>query len=250
LHEALAHLAGVETGQVMPGAGSTEVLHCALDAFTFPSKPLITAWPTWEIACDVVEAAGRRVVKVRLTKQWSADVARLAHESRQVGGGVIHLGNPNNPTSSATPKNELRWLAEHLPPSTVLLVDEAYIQFANPAEVESVVAYVREGRSVIATRTFSKLYGIAGVRVGFGCGPSDLLKHMATTSSASLGRARQWPRRNSAKNGGLRATTAARSCVAGSSAKGSATSHRKRILCRSMSGAAFRKSSRECWPKV
>jgi histidinol-phosphate aminotransferase len=178
LHEALAHLANVETDQVIPGAGSTEVLHCALDAFTSPSKPLITAWPTWEMARDVVEAAGRPVVKVQLTKRLAADVERMAHEARQADGGVIHLGNPNNPTSSVTPKSELRWLAEHLPPSTVLLVDEAYIQFANPAEVDSAVAYVREGRSVIATRTFSKLYGMAGVRVGFGCGPSDLLKQM------------------------------------------------------------------------
>jgi histidinol-phosphate aminotransferase len=178
LHEALAHLAGVEAGQVMPGAGSTEVLHCAIDAFTSPSKPLITGWPTWEMARDVVEAIGRHVVKVQLTKQWSADVERMAHEARQAGGGVIHLGNPNNPTSSVTPKSELRWLAEHLPPATVLLVDEAYVQFANPAEVESAVTYVREGRSVIATRTFSKLYGMAGVRVGFGCGREDLLKQM------------------------------------------------------------------------
>jgi histidinol-phosphate aminotransferase len=178
LHEALAHLAGVKTEQVMPGAGSTEVLHCALDAFTSASKPLITAWPTWEMARDVVEAAGRRVIKVPLSKQWSADVERMAHEAKQAGGGVIHLGNPNNPTSSVTPKSESRWLAEHLPPSTVLLVDEAYIQFANPAEVETAVAYVREGRSVIATRTFSKLYGMAGVRVGYGCGPAELLKQM------------------------------------------------------------------------
>jgi histidinol-phosphate/aromatic aminotransferase/cobyric acid decarboxylase-like protein len=123
-------------------------------------------------------AAGRQVVKVQLTKQFSADVERMAHEARKAGGGVIHLGNPNNPTSSVTPKTELRWLAEHLPPATVLLVDEAYIHFANPAEVESAVAYVREGRNVIATRTFSKLYGMAGVRVGFGCGPTDLLKQM------------------------------------------------------------------------
>jgi histidinol-phosphate aminotransferase len=178
LHEELAHLAGVETGQVMPGAGSTEVLHCALDAFTSAGKPLITAWPTWEMARDVVEAAGRRVVKVQLTKRWSADVERMAYEARRAGGGVIHLGNPNNPTSSVTPKSELRWLAEHLPPATILLVDEAYIQFANPVEVESAVVYVQEGRSVIATRTFSKLYGMAGVRVGFGCGRSDLLEKM------------------------------------------------------------------------
>jgi histidinol-phosphate aminotransferase len=130
------------------------------------------------MARELVEAAGRRVVKVPLTKQWSADVERMAHEARQAGGGVIHLGNPNNPTSSVTPRNEMRWLAEHLPPSTVLLVDEAYIQFANPAEVESAATYVRKGRSVIATRTFSKLYGMAGVRVGFGCGPAELLKQM------------------------------------------------------------------------
>jgi histidinol-phosphate/aromatic aminotransferase/cobyric acid decarboxylase-like protein len=104
LHEALAHLAGVETGQVMPGAGSTEVLHCALDAFTSSSRPLITAWPTREMARDVVEAAGRRVMKVQLTKQWSADVERMAHEARQAGGGVIHLGSPINPISSVTPK--------------------------------------------------------------------------------------------------------------------------------------------------
>ncbi len=178
LHESLAHLAGVQNDQVMPGAGSTEVLHCALDAFTSATKPLITAWPTWEMARDVVEAEGRRVVKVQLTKQWSADVERMAHEAKLAGGGVIHLGNPNNPTSSVTGKSEMRWLAEHLPPSTVLLVDEAYIQFANPVEVESAVTYVREGRSVVATSTFSKLYGMAGVRVGFGCAPAELLKKM------------------------------------------------------------------------
>jgi histidinol-phosphate aminotransferase len=87
-------------------------------------------------------------------------------------------GESNNPTSSITPKSALRWLAEHLPPDTVLLIDEAYMHFAESPDVESAIAYVREGRSVIATRTFSKLYGMAGVRVGFGCGRADLLKRM------------------------------------------------------------------------
>jgi len=178
LNEALARFAGVQPDQVIQGAGSTEILHCALHAFTSADKPLITVWPTWEMARDVVEAAGGRVVKVPLTKHWSADVERLAAEAKKAGGGVIHLGNPNNPTSSITPKRELRWLAEHLPPNTVLLIDEAYIQFADSQNVESGITYLREGRNVIATRTFSKLYGMAGVRVGFGCGPADLLRRM------------------------------------------------------------------------
>jgi histidinol-phosphate aminotransferase len=69
-------------------------------------------------------------------------------------------------------------LAENLPPNTVLLIDEAYIQFADPDKIESGVNLVREGHNVIATRTFSKIYGMAGVRVGFGCAPAGLVRRM------------------------------------------------------------------------
>jgi histidinol-phosphate aminotransferase len=178
VQEAFARLAGVAADHLILGAGSTEVLHCAIDAFTSANRPLVTAWPTWEMARDVAEAGGRRVVKVPLDQTWAADVERMALEARKAGGGVIHLGNPNNPTSSCTPRKAMRWLAENLPPETVLLIDEAYIQFADSPEVESGIAYVREGRSVVVTRTFSKLYGMAGMRVGFGCARADLLKRM------------------------------------------------------------------------
>ncbi|MBZ5728708.1 MAG: aminotransferase class I/II-fold pyridoxal phosphate-dependent enzyme [Acidobacteriia bacterium] len=178
LHEALAKLAGVDSALIIPGAGSTEVLHCAVDAFTTAARPLITVWPTWEMTRDLAAAAGRPVVKVPLTAQWSADVERLADAARKARGGVIHLGNPNNPTSSVTPRAELQWLVENLPADTVLLIDEAYIQFVDSPAVESGVRYVREGRNVVVTRTFSKLYGMAGVRVGFGCAPAALVKQM------------------------------------------------------------------------
>ena len=178
LNAALARSVSLDADQIIPGAGSTEVLHCALDAFTTANRPLITVWPTWEMTAEVANASGKQVIKVPLLPDWSADVERLAVEARKAGGGVIHLGNPNNPTSSITTEKQLRWLAEHLPSNTVLLIDEAYIQFADPALVESGATYVREGRNVIATRTFSKLYGMAGVRIGFGCAPSDLVRKM------------------------------------------------------------------------
>ena len=177
-HEALARSAGVQADQVIPGAGSTEVLHCAIDAFTSAHRPLITAWPTWEMTRDLAEASGKFVVKVPLTKHWAADVERMVDEARKASGGVIHFGNPNNPTSSITPRGSLQWLVENLPANTVLLIDEAYIQFADSPEMESGIRYVREGFNVVVTRTFSKLYGMAGVRVGFGCAPAALVQQM------------------------------------------------------------------------
>jgi len=177
-HAALGKSVGLEADQIIPGAGSTEVLHCALDAFTTATRPLITCWPTWEMAAQLTEAAGKPVIRVPLLKDWSVDVERMAAEAKKAGGGVIHFGNPNNPTSSLTGKAQIRWLAENLPANTVALIDEAYMQFADPELLESGVNHVRQGRNVIATRTFSKLYGMAGVRIGFGCAPAELVRKM------------------------------------------------------------------------
>lgn len=178
VQEGLARSAGVEAGQVILGAGSTEVLHCALDAFTSPARPLITAWPTWEMTVELTAAAGKPVVKVPLMKDWSVDVERMAAEAKKTAGGLIHFGNPNNPTSSVTGRSQVRWLAANLPPQTTMIVDEAYIQFTDPADGITAMDLVREGRNVIVTRTFSKLYGMAGVRAGFGCAPAELVRRM------------------------------------------------------------------------
>jgi histidinol-phosphate aminotransferase len=177
-HAALAKLAGVGADEVIPGAGSTEVLHCVIDAFTSPVRPLITVWPTWEMTRDIAEASGRRAIKVPLKSDWSADVEQMADAAKKANAGVVHLGHPNNPTSSATPARDLAWLVDRLSGGTVLLVDEAYIQFADVPGVESCIGHVRAGKNVVVTRTFSKLYGMAGVRAGFGCAPAGLVKRM------------------------------------------------------------------------
>jgi histidinol-phosphate/aromatic aminotransferase/cobyric acid decarboxylase-like protein len=91
---------------------------------------------------------------------------------------LIYLCNPNNPTGSLTSIEDVRWLMSNLPQDTVLFVDEAYLEFADPAKVESAIKYVREDRNVIVARTFSKIYGMAGVRAGFGCARPDLIAAM------------------------------------------------------------------------
>jgi histidinol-phosphate aminotransferase len=176
---ALARSENLDPEQVLFGIGSSDIIDAAICAFTSPARPMISAAPTFEIPLELARSLGRGVVQVPLTENWAFPVKRLAEEVAKAGGGLIYLCNPNNPTSSLTPRADIQWLVSNLPPSTVLLVDEAYIQFAQPAEVESAIRYVRENRNVVVTRTFSKIFGMAGARAGFGCARPDLIRAMA-----------------------------------------------------------------------
>jgi histidinol-phosphate aminotransferase len=177
-HSTLGASLNLKSDNILVGAGSTEVLHSAIEAFVTPTRPFITSSPSYEAGPSLVSARGQQVVRIPLTSDYSADVERLAGEAARAGGGLIYICNPNNPTSSITRAKEIRWLAEHLPPETHLLVDEAYIHFAEPQQLESAVALVREGRNVIVARTFSKLYGMAGLRVGFVAAPAEMIARM------------------------------------------------------------------------
>jgi len=103
----------------------------------------------------------------------------MADEAAKAGGGLIYICNPNNPTGTVTPKTDIAWLVDHLPPNTVVLVDEAYIHFADTPQMGSALEHVRRGKDVIVARTFSKIYGMAGLRVGFACARSELTGRMA-----------------------------------------------------------------------
>lgn len=166
-------------GQILLGAGSSEVLHAAVDALTSPQKPLIAISPTFEGPIDVARALGRNVIRVPLTANHTADVKRLVEEAEKNKGGLIYLCNPNNPTGTVTPKSEIAWLVSNTPPNTVVLLDEAYYSFAETPEFESGLAYVRQGKPVVVTRTFSKIYGMAGLRAGYACARPDLIASMS-----------------------------------------------------------------------
>lgn len=169
----------VSPAQVLFGVGSSEVIAAAIGAFTTGSKPMITASPTYDIIVQLARAMGKAVVELPLTPpQWSYPVKQLVEHAKQAGGGMIYLCNPNNPTGSITSVEDVRWLVSNLPPDTVLFVDEAYLEFADPAKVASAMKYVREDKNVVVTRTFSKIYGMAGVRAGFGCARPDLILAM------------------------------------------------------------------------
>jgi histidinol-phosphate aminotransferase len=179
-YAALARNEDLSPDQILVGSGSSEVLHAAIDAFTSPSRPLITVAPTYEGPVDLAtRGLGREVVRVLLESPYVPDVRKLAEAARKAGGGVIYLCNPNNPTSSITPKKDLAWLIDNLPPDTLVLIDEAYAHFADSPDFETALGYVRQGKNVVVTRTFSKIYGMAGLRAGFACASPELIAKMA-----------------------------------------------------------------------
>lgn len=161
---AVAEHHGVSEENVLVGCGSTEFLQFAPWAFFNDGGNLVLPSPTYGWSADVVEGMGREVRRVSLRADGTVDLTALKkavdRESR-----MVYLANPNNPTGAALSFAEVSAVAEGLPKGAVLLVDEAYGQFLPPGK--TAIDLARDGAPVLALRTFSKAYGMAGLRLGY-----------------------------------------------------------------------------------
>ncbi len=173
LAEIFAKQEGLNPEYVIPFAGSTEPLHYTVLAFTGKDKPLVVGDPGYEAPMWAAQIAGAPIFKVPLadpTGESKHDVkAMLAATSTP---GVIYICNPNNPTGTLTPRADLEYVVAHAPKDSIILIDEAYIHFS---DAQPSIDFVKEGKNVIVLRTFSKLYGMAGIRMGFAIGKPELL---------------------------------------------------------------------------
>jgi histidinol-phosphate aminotransferase len=179
IYAAIAKSEELQPEQLIVGAGSSEGLHMAVDVYTGPARPLISVAPAYEGPIDTARALGRPVVLTKLREDYTADVRKMAEEADKAHGGLIYLCNPNNPTSAITVRKDVDWLVSNLPKNTMLMVDEAYIHFGEAPELESALPYVRQGKDAIVTRTYSKIYGMAGLRVGFAAARPDIIQKLA-----------------------------------------------------------------------
>ncbi|MEA9708210.1 pyridoxal phosphate-dependent aminotransferase [Xanthomonas campestris] len=167
---------------LMAYAGSTEPLDYTMLAFTSPSAALVSADPTYESGWRAASRNGAKLVKVPLRKDFSHDVQAMC--AADANAGVIYICNPNNPTGSVTARKDLDYALAHKPKDSILVVDEAYIHFAQ--STRSVVDMVAAGEDVVVLRTFSKLYGMAGIRLGYAAARPDLLAKLMFYSVNSL----------------------------------------------------------------
>ncbi|HLY18353.1 MAG TPA: pyridoxal phosphate-dependent aminotransferase [Bryobacteraceae bacterium] len=172
-----------EASYVQAFAGSSDPLHRAVLAFCSKDRPFVVADPGYEAGARAAKFIGARVVTVPLVKGSAAhDVRAMA--AADPNAGLIYVCNPNNPTGTVTPRAEIEWLAANKPAGAVILLDEAYIHLSRSAVMSSFLAAA--DRDVIILRTFSKLYGMAGLRAGAAIGRPDLLQKMAMYTAGAL----------------------------------------------------------------
>ena len=171
LMEVFAKSVGVPHEQLAIYAGSTPPLIFTVHTFCSPQASYVTADPGFEAGMFAAQRAGARVVKVPLTKTYAHDVKAMLAAAPDAA--VFYICQPNNPTGTLTSASDMEYLVEHKPKNSIVLVDEAYIHFS---DASSAIELVKAGKDVIVLRTFSKLYGMAGLRCGFAIGRADLLE--------------------------------------------------------------------------
>jgi len=167
LAQKIADFHHVKREQVVFGCGSSEILRVAAVAFLGAGKRLIQPSPTFEAMDHYARSVGAEVISAPLAKTFAHDLdAMLSHA--EASGGLIYICNPNNPTASLTPRQDLEAFICKLPASYYVVIDEAYHHFAGESGMyKSFIDQPLHDDRVIVSRTFSKVYGMAGLRLGY-----------------------------------------------------------------------------------
>ncbi len=173
LVDTLSKQLGAPADHIMAYPGSGTPLDLVVMAFTGPKGSLVTADPTYEQAWRTSQRAGAKLIKVPQRKDYSHDVEAMCAADSSTG--MLYICNPNNPTGAITMRKDIEYAVKNMPKGCTLVVDEAYIHFSDHAT--SAIDLVAAGENVVVLRTFSKLYGMAGLRLGFAvASPANLAK--------------------------------------------------------------------------
>jgi histidinol-phosphate aminotransferase len=176
LKQRLSRHLGLVPEQLICGNGSDEILELAVRAFLLPGEEVISATPSFLMYSLLTQGAGGIFRSVPL-KDFRVDLPAVLNAINPNTKLVI-INNPNNPTGTVIYRQEWEDFLAALPPHVLVLVDEAYIDFVDNPEVPEGVKYIEEDLPLIGLRTFSKAYGLAGLRIGYGYGPSTLMGYL------------------------------------------------------------------------
>jgi histidinol-phosphate aminotransferase len=180
LVEALATANKAKPENIVLGAGSQEILKSAMRAFTSPYRHLVTASPTFENCTSYARRMNIPYHDVKVDSQLRLDLEGMLTVAR--GAGLIFVNNPNNPTATvigAKPIADFVERVRRISPDTVILIDEAYHEYVTDPEYSTAIPLALNTPNVFVARTFSKAYGMAGVRIGYAIGQADTVKPMA-----------------------------------------------------------------------
>jgi histidinol-phosphate aminotransferase len=179
LTQALADRVGCASENIVLGAGSGEILKSAAWAFTGPDRPLVTASPSYMQTPRVAEYLGAEVRWIPVTGDGMLDLDAMADAAR--GAGLVFFCNPNNPTGTVHTAAAVRRFVDTVArtsPETVIHFDEAYHEYVTHPDYESAAGMATERENVFVSRTFSKCFGMAGMRVGYGIGSGATIEKL------------------------------------------------------------------------
>jgi histidinol-phosphate aminotransferase len=186
LTDAVAAKFKVKRENVLLSEGSTEILRAATQVFTSKTKPLVGTIPTYEECAGYAELIGNKVIGVKLNSEFKMDLDAMLAAAK--GAGLVFYCNPNNPTATYVGAKATRDFLQRLnssSPDTTVLIDEAYFDYVTDADHETHVPIAVENPRVIVARTFSKAYGMAGLRQGYAIAHPETIKKMREWTSAN-----------------------------------------------------------------
>ncbi len=181
----IAEYEGVQAGQIIMGAGSSPLLLAAALYFSKEGGSIITGDPSYN---DLPEKAAQfkaNIIKVPLTADYKLDLKAM-EKAIAADTKLVYICNPNNPTATVLDTAELKAFCERVSAKVPIFIDEAYIDYLDDPKGASMMEAVRKGQNVIIARTFSKLYGFAGLRVGYAVGPQTTVRAMNQYTNAGM----------------------------------------------------------------
>jgi histidinol-phosphate aminotransferase len=190
LNDAIAEFDGVKPENVMVTAGSGEVLNVVGSAFLMldPQKKVLGVEPSYSSVYQHATNIKSDAIKLPLTKDYRQDIGMIIDtaKKRQSEIGFVYVCNPNNPTGVIVTKDEIKELLDNLPAGMPVLIDEAYHHYVNDPRYATSMPYVNEGRPVIVARTFSKIAGMAALRVGYAVSTPEIIQKLRPFSTGSV----------------------------------------------------------------
>jgi histidinol-phosphate aminotransferase len=178
--EAIAEHHGVKPENIIIGAGSSEILTMSDSTFLYGGKKVVSVEPTYATIYQYATNTKSDAIKLSLRKDYGQDIPAFIHAVKENyrDVGLVYLCNPNNPTGVIVTKQEVKQLLDGIPEDVVVLIDEAYHHFIDDPNYETSVPHVIAGRQVVVARTFSKIVGLAGMRLGYAVAPKELIARM------------------------------------------------------------------------
>jgi len=194
IQEKIAESHGVEPENILLGAGSGEILRVMGLTYLSPRKKVVGVEPSYSSVYRHASGLKAEPILLPLNEDYTQNIPAMIRTTNRNRRdlGFVYLCNPNNPTGVVVPQNEVRQLLDGIPEDMPVLIDEAYHHFVQDPRYATAEPFVKEGRRVVVARTFSKIYGMAALRIGYALAPADMIQEMRNYATGSVNCLARW----------------------------------------------------------